>query len=66
MQFGVIVALMQISFAATWGYVVLPISGALVAVLAFYCIVEFAAHCMIVGGIYKPRPSGMCPCVSTR
>ena len=58
MRFGVLVAIMLISFAAVWGYVVFPISGSLAAALAVDYIVEFAAYGMIVGAIYKPHPRG--------
>jgi hypothetical protein len=66
MRFGVLVAIMLISFAAIWGYIVFPILGALAAALAIDYIVEFAAYGMIVGAIYKPQPSGMRAGVSTR
>lgn len=60
MRFGVLVAIMLISFAAVWSFVVLPISGSLAAALTVDYIVEFAAYGMIVGAIYKPhiRPRG--------
>ena len=59
MRFGVLVAIMLISFAAVWGYVVFAISGSLAAALAIDYIVEFAAYGMIVGAIYKPHPRGL-------
>ena len=55
LRFGVLVALMLISFAAVWGYVVFPISGGLAAALAIDYVVEFAIYGMIVGKIYRPR-----------
>ena len=60
MRFGVLVAIMLISFAAVWSFVVMPISGSLAAALTVDYIVEFAAYGMIVGAIYKPhcRPGG--------
>ena len=58
MRFGVLVAIMLISFAGVWGYVVFPISGSLAAALAVDYIVEFAAYGMIVGAIYKPNRRG--------
>ena len=56
MRFGVLVALMLITFAAVWGYVVFPISGGLAAVLAIDYVVEFAIYGMIIGSIYRPWP----------
>ncbi len=58
LRFGVLVAIMLVSFAGVWGYVVFPISGGLAAALAIDYIVEFAVYGMIVGAIYKPRPRG--------
>ena len=56
MRFGVLVALMLISFAAVWGYVVFPISAGLAAALAIDYVVEFAIYGMIVGFVYRPAP----------
>lgn len=57
MRFGVLVALMLVSFAAVWGYIVFPISAGLAAALAIDYVVEFAIYGMIVGAVYRP-PSG--------
>lgn len=54
MRFGVLVALMLVSFAAVWAYVVVPIPPPHAAALALHYVVEFAAYGMIVGAIYKP------------
>ena len=56
MRFGVLVAIMLITFAAVWGYVIFPISGRLAMALAIDYVVEFAIYGMIVGSIYRPRP----------
>ncbi len=60
MRFGVLVALMLVSFAAVWASVVVPIPAPHAAALALHYIVEFAAYGMIVGAIYRPtrRRSG--------
>ena len=55
MRFGVLVALMLITFAAVWGYIVFPVSAGLAAALAIDYVVEFAIYGMIVGSIYRPR-----------
>ena len=55
MRFGVLVALMLITLAAVWGYIVFPISTGLAAALAIDYVVEFAIYGMIVGSIYRPR-----------
>ncbi len=55
MRFGVLVALMLITLAAVWGYIVFPLSGGLAAALAIDYVVEFAIYGMIVGSIYRPR-----------
>ena len=55
MRFGVLVAIMLITFAAVWGYVVFPISNGLAAALAIDYVVEFSIYGMIVGSIYHPR-----------
>ena len=57
MRFGVLVALMLVSFAWVWGYVVFQISGGFAAVLAIDYVVEFAIYGMIVGAIYRPAPA---------
>lgn len=54
MRFGVLVALMLISFAAVWAYVTFPISWRLAATLAIDYVVEFAIYGMIVGAVYRP------------
>ena len=56
MRFGVLVALMLITFAGVWAYVVFPISGSLAAALAIDYVVEFAIYGMIVGAVYRPDP----------
>ena len=60
MRFGVLVALMLVSFAVVWAYVVVPIPPPHAAALALHYVVEFTAYGMIVGAIYKPtrRRSG--------
>ena len=55
MRFGVLVAIILITFSAVWGYVVLPISNGLAAALAIDYVVEFAIYGMIVGSIYHPK-----------
>jgi hypothetical protein len=55
MRFGVLVALMLVTLAAVWGYIVFPISRGLAAALAIDYVVEFAIYGMIVGSIYRPR-----------
>jgi hypothetical protein len=57
MRFGVLVALMLVSFAAVWGYIVFPISAGLAAALAIDYVVEFAIYGMIVGAVYRPAPA---------
>lgn len=54
MRFGVLVALMLITFTGVWGHVVFPMSGGLTAALAIDYVVEFAVYGMIVDAIYRP------------
>ncbi|HCV33448.1 MAG TPA: hypothetical protein DGF10_02170 [Acidimicrobiaceae bacterium] len=54
MRFGVLVALMLVSFAVVWAHVAAPISPPHAAAMALHYVVEFAAYGMIVGAIYKP------------
>ena len=56
-RFGVLVALMLISFAGVWGYVAFQISGKLAAALAIDYVVEFAVYGMIVGAVYRQPPA---------
>lgn len=56
MRFGVLVAIMLISFAGVSGYVAFQISGKLAAVLAIDYVVEFAVYGMIVGAVYRQPP----------
>jgi len=44
--FGVLVAIMLISFAAVWSLVVLPISGSLAAALTIDYVLECSAYGM--------------------
>ena len=61
MRFGVLVALMLITFAGVWAYVVFPISGSLAAALAIDYVVEFAIYGMIVGAVYRPPTAPSTP-----
>ena len=57
MRFGVLVALMLITFTGVWGHVIFPMSVGLTAALAIDYVVEFAVYGMIVDAIYRPPAS---------
>jgi len=57
LRFGVLVGLMLCSFAAVWYYLSWPASTQLFLAWVIDFIVEFSIFGMIVGAIYKPRPT---------
>ena len=54
LRFGVIVGLLLASFAVTWNYVVLPVSGSLGVAWVVDTLVEMAVYGVVVGLVYKP------------
>jgi hypothetical protein len=57
LRFGVLVGLMLCCFAALWEYMLWPAQGGLLVAWLIDFIVEFALYGMVVGVIYRPRPS---------
>jgi hypothetical protein len=57
LRFGVLVGLMLCCFTAIWEYMLWPAQAGLLAAWLIDFIVEFALYGMVVGVIYRPRPS---------
>ena len=53
-RFGVLVALMVMSFSIIWTYVTMPISGTLAVAWMVDYVAEFSLYGAIVGAIYRP------------
>lgn len=54
LRFGVVVGLLLACFAATWNYVVLPVSGSLGVAWIVDTLVEMAVYGVVVGLVYRP------------
>jgi hypothetical protein len=56
-RYGMLVAIMVVSFAIVWYYVTVPIDGTMAAAMMIDYFVEWSLYGAIVGAIYKPLPT---------
>lgn len=57
LRFGVLVGVMLIGFCTVWEYMVYPLARTFLLARVIDGIVEFAIYGVIVGAIYRPRPT---------
>lgn len=57
LRYGVLIALMLVSFSVVWSYVLFRISGQLAFAWVIDTIVEFGIYGVVVGAVYRPLPA---------